>query len=91
LNIALLAHGSSYFKDKDYAIILHDPSDIRKPHSHQLDGLGKVRSLAGSIINGFRTFNSVGVNLSDSSVRLLSSRPYSTADSAFVGVSEQKA
>ena len=91
LNIALLAHGSSYFKDKDYAIILHDPSDIRKPHSQQLDGLGKVRSFSGSIINGFRTFNSVGVNLSDSSVRLLSSRPYSTGDSAFVGVSEQKA
>lgn len=90
LNVSLLANSSHYFKEQDYAVILHDPSDIRKPHSEKLEGLGKVKSLEGKTINGFRTFNSAGVDLSSSGVRLLSSRPYSTGDEAFVGIQERK-
>lgn len=90
LNVSLLANSSKYFKDRDYAVILHDPSDIRKPHSVKLEGLGKVKSLEGKVVNGFQTFNSVSVSLSGNSVRLLSSRPYSTGDEAFVGIQERK-
>jgi hypothetical protein len=90
LNISLLANSSEYFKDKDYAIILHDPSDIRKPHSKQLESLGNVKSLEGKIINGYRTINSIAVNLRGSSLRLLFCIPYSTGDEAFVGSGEAK-
>lgn len=39
--------------------IISDHSDSRKPYSSKLENLGKVRSLAGSIINGFTTLGSV--------------------------------
>lgn len=90
LNVSLLANSSEYFQDKDYAVILHDPSDIRKPHSEKLEDLGKVKSLEGKLVNGYRTFNSIAVDLRGSSLRLLSSSPYSTGQEAFVGVGEAK-
>jgi len=90
LNVSLLASSSEYFQDKDYAVILHDPSDIRKPHSEKLEDLGTVKSLKGKLVNGYRTFNSIAVDLRGASLRLLSSSPYSTGQEAFVGVEEAK-
>ncbi len=90
LNVSLLANSSEYFQDKDYAVILHDPSDIRKPYSEKLEDLGKVKSLEGRLVNGYPTFNSIAVDLRGASLRLLSSSPYSTGQEAFVGVGEAK-
>lgn len=90
LNVSLLANSSEYFEDKDYAVILHDPSDIRKPCSEKLEDLGKVKSLEGKLVNGYRTFNSIAVDLRGASLRLLSSSPYSSGEAAFVGVGEAK-
>ncbi len=56
-----------------------------------LESLGKVKSLEGKLVNGYRTFNSIAVDLKGSSLRLLSSSPYSTGEEAFVGVGEAKA
>lgn len=35
--------------------VIHDGSDIRKPYSQQLPNLTKVRSLSGTLVNGFNT------------------------------------
>ena len=84
LNISLLSNNSNCFKDKPYALILHDPSDIRKPHSQELDSLCKVRDLSGNLVNGYRTFNSVGVEMNRSNIHLLQNTPYSTEDALYV-------
>lgn len=41
--------------------VIHDPSDIRKPHSKKTENLGKVRDLKGNIINGYSTHNAVAI------------------------------
>lgn len=43
--------------DSSFAIALHDPCDIRKPYSSELEYLGQVRALDGTIVNGYSTFN----------------------------------
>jgi len=47
----------------DSAVVyaLHDPSDIRKPYSEQLENLGIVRDLEGKLIHGYSTFATVCV------------------------------
>jgi hypothetical protein len=47
LNVNLLANSSSFEDKKAYAVILHDPSDIRKPDSGKFESLGIVKALEG--------------------------------------------
>jgi hypothetical protein len=65
---------------KDCVEVIHDGSDIRKPYSNQLPNLTKVRSLSGTLVNGFNTFNSVLISDVDKRLHLLESTAYSTAD-----------
>ncbi len=65
---------------KEQVKVIHDGSDIRKPHSQKLPQLAKVRDLKGHIINGYNTFNSIVLSDIDKQIRLLASTPYSTAD-----------
>lgn len=88
LNISLLANSLSFFKDKAYLIVLHDGSDIRKPESKTLENLDKVRDLKGNIINGYPTFNSIGIDLKGQSLRLLQSTPYSKVSANYVSQSD---
>jgi hypothetical protein len=64
--------------------IIHDPSDIRKAHSESLEYLGKVQSLQKTVINGYKTFNSVAIDPLESSVDLLEHTTYSTAHPDFI-------
>jgi len=41
------------------ATVIHDPCAIRKAYSKKMEKLDNVQDLDGSIINGYRTFNSV--------------------------------
>ncbi len=45
--------------DEKLVFALHDPCDIRKPHSKKLENIGKVRDLDGNIINGYSTLGTV--------------------------------
>lgn len=65
---------------KEYVEVIHDGSDIRKPYSQQLPNLTKVRSLTGTLVNGFNTFNSILISDADKRLHLLESTAYSTAD-----------
>lgn len=62
-------------KSAPSVIVIHDCSDIRKPYAQQMELLGKVRSLEGDIINGYRTFNSVA--LGTGTIHLLNCTPFS--------------
>ena len=59
--------------------VIHDPSDIRKPHSKKAENLGKVRDLKGNIINGYSTHNTVALVPDDKKVHLLSHVSYYSA------------
>jgi hypothetical protein len=48
--------------------LLHDPCDIRKPYSSDLEDLGKVLSLQKQVVNGYSSFNSVAVRPDNQSV-----------------------
>jgi hypothetical protein len=64
--------------------ILHDPSDIRKPHSNKTENIGKVRDLNNKIINGYSSHNIVAVTPKDKTVHLLSHQLYSNKDPRFL-------
>ena len=57
---------------------LHDGSEIRKPHANNMEYLGKVLSLSKQIISGYKTMNSVGVDISGKELNLLEHFTYST-------------
>ena len=78
LNVSLLAQSVDFLRGKQHLSILHDPSDIRKPESKSLAHLGWVKDLNGKWIRGYRTFNSVCLDLSSKQVRLLACTPYSS-------------
>jgi hypothetical protein len=54
LNEALPKATKNFTAKGAHIAAVHDGSDIRKEHSQPLESLGKVRSLSGSIINGYR-------------------------------------
>jgi hypothetical protein len=65
--------------------VLHDPCDIRKPNSKEMEHIGKVLSLKKQVVNGYRTFNSVAVDIDKQGVNLLSHELYSTEMPNYVG------
>jgi len=62
-----------------YTYVLHDPCDIRKPSSSQMEYLGKVLDLSKQVVSGYRSMNSVAVDINDRQVHLLDHQLYSTA------------
>ena len=70
--------------DTTFAIALHDPCDIRKPYSNELEYLGQVRSLDGSIVNGYNTFNTALCTGSGASVHPFDITVYSNGHPSFV-------
>lgn len=70
--------------------LLHDPCDIRKPYSSDLEQIGDVLSLSGQVIKGYKTFNSVLVDAKKSSLSLLSHQSYSTRDINYIKVETLK-
>ena len=68
--------------------LLHDPCDIRKPHSSDLEDLGRVLSLEKTVINGYSSFNSVAITPDNQEVHLLDSFVYSNAQQNYVSQSD---
>lgn len=84
LNSSLLINSVDYFRDKDYFIVLHDPSEIRKQYSSKSPDLCKVRAFDGKLINGYKTHNSVVINYEGKDLRLLQSTPFSSNTSNYI-------
>lgn len=64
--------------DAEQVYALHDGSDIRKPSAQDMEYLGKVMSLQKQVISGYKTMNSVGVDITGKEITLLEHMTYST-------------
>jgi len=91
VNDTLMGEALNQLSKENEVYLIHDPSDIRKPHSEQIDNLGKVRDLKGNIINGFSTHNVVAITPKNKTVRLLSHESYSNKDDNFLKAETIKA
>ncbi len=58
--------------------VLHDGSDLRKPNAQNMAYLGKVMSLQKQVISGYKTMNSVAVDITGKDITLLDHTMYST-------------
>ncbi len=87
---ALLESGVSKLAGKNELLLLHDGSDIRKRYANKLEELGKVRALDSSIINGYSSFNSIGVDLQGKEVTLLGCEVYSNRGEDFISQADLK-
>lgn len=76
MNSALQLKGKENLQREKSITIIHDPSDIRKPYSLEMENIDKVQSLNGEWINGYSSFNSVAID-SASKIHLLGCTPYS--------------
>ena len=81
LGTTLCCRSIEQLKSVPSVCVVHDCSEIRKPYSEQLELLGKVRSLEGSTINGYRTFNSVAIG--KDTLHLLDCVPFSPVSQDF--------
>jgi hypothetical protein len=68
--------------------LIHDPCDIRKEYSQQLENLGKVLDLNKNVINGYYTFNTVAVD--NNRLHLVDTKVYSNREDKFVSQEEIK-
>ena len=76
INESLLEQACEKLRGVKEINIIHDPSDIRKPHSKKTVNLGKVRALNGDIINGYSTHNSIAIEPGKREVHFLSHKLY---------------
>ena len=90
LNAALPQAAKDFIGSGRHIAAVHDGSDIRKEHSRSLESLGKVRSLSGSIINGYQTMNTILVDPKSKALRLLQSTPYSNRSAEYCSSQDEK-
>ena len=75
LNACLRDQHLSSLGSSKSILLIHDSSDLRKRYSESMENLDKVRSLEKEMVNGFHSFNSLGIG-EDKKLRLLGSQPY---------------
>ncbi len=64
--------------------ILHDGSDLRKPNAQEMEYLGKVLSLSKEVISGYKTMNSVAVDITGKEITMIDHETYSTGQPNYV-------
>jgi hypothetical protein len=87
---AIREHSVAGLGEEARLIILHDPCDIRKEHAEKMEKIGTVRDLDGQLINGYSTFNSVGVDIKGKNLYPMDTTVYSNGDEHYVTVEEMK-
>lgn len=88
-NELLQERAVSAYDDPCAVTIVHDPCDIRKPYSRQMECLDTVRSLQGQTVNGYQTFNSVV--LEKGRIHLAGCLPYSRKEGGGEAPCDEKA
>ena len=68
--------------------LIHDPCDIRKKYSKELENLGKVLDLDKNTINGYYTFNTIAVDNENKRLHLVDTKVYSNREPQFVSQKE---
>jgi hypothetical protein len=87
---ALRKHSVAGLGDEGRLIMLHDPCDIRKEYSEKLEKIGTVRDLDGRLINGYCTFNTVGIDVKGKQLYPVDTTVYSNGDEHYVRVKEME-
>ena len=90
INDELTTRAIEALSEEKEVILIHDPSDLRKPHAEKMDNLGKVRTLEGDIINGYSTHNIVAITPNGKQIHLLSHKMYSNKDEHFLKAKDVK-
>ena len=88
INEALMTKVQEKISGQSEVFLIHEPSDIRKPYSEQLEALGYVRDLNGKIITGYSTYNVVAIAPKSKSINLLSHCSYSNQSETFLKVTD---
>jgi hypothetical protein len=83
-NSTLLDFAKEKLRSEDAVTLIHDPSDIRKPYSTDLENIGYVRSLDNKIIRGYSTHNIIALPWKSKIVTLLSNKTYSNRADHFL-------
>lgn len=84
INDVLMGEALKQLSSQEEIYLLHDPSDIRKPYSKQIENLGKVLDLNHRVINGYSSYNVIAVRPHDKKVHLLSHELYSNKSPSFL-------
>ena len=87
INEVLRAHVSEKYAGLDDVILIHDPSEIRKPYSKHSEHLGKVRALDNTIINGYSSFNTIAIEPFGKQINLVDHELYSNRQPDFLSQS----
>lgn len=87
---AIREHSVAAVGEEARLVVLHDPSDIRKEHAEEMEKMGTVRDLDGQPINGYCTFNTVGVDIKGKNLYPVDISVYSNGDEHYVTVEEMK-
>ena len=74
--------------NKKQITLIHDPCDIRKEYSKQLENIGKFLDLNKNVINGYYTFNTVAVD--NKRLHLVDTKVYSNREAKFISQEELK-
>lgn len=71
-------------KNETCATLIHDPSELRKQYSKELENIGKVRDLGKNVINGYDSFNTVATFGNSKQVHLMQNEVYSNRQPNFL-------
>jgi hypothetical protein len=89
LTAKLRAHGVARLRGEAAVWVVLDESDVRKPHATAMEGLQRVKRLAGQgTVPGYRTLNALG--LGPSKRGLLYHRLFSSTAADFISESEER-
>jgi hypothetical protein len=80
INQSLLDEAKKSLHLKSEVYVIHDGCDIRKAHSKTMQHLTKVKSLDGTWVNGYKSFNSICISDVETKIHLLSCSPYSYSE-----------
>lgn len=75
---------------QQHITLIHDPCDIRKEYSKELENLGKVLDLDKNVVNGYYTFNTVAIDDDGKRLHLVDTKVYSNREPQFVSQEELK-
>lgn len=75
---AVQSQTADLLKDSPVVYVLHDPCDIRKPSAPKMEHIGRVLSLSKEVVYGYKTFNSVAVDIAQQGVSMLCHHIFST-------------
>jgi len=91
LSAALREHSVAALGAEARLIVMHDPCDIRKKYTETPEKLGKVRDLAGKLINGYSTFSTVATDVTGKKLYPTDITVFSNSDERYVTVEELEA